>query len=222
MPDRQFKERLYEQFARVGAALGSRQRLELLDLLAQAPRHVEALATELKTPVANISQHLQALRAARLVETEREGTRVIYRLADDSVLDLWLALRATGEARLTEIGELAQRHNLRPDGTHVISASQLEAMRRSGEVVLIDVRPAEEYEHGHVPGALSLPIEQLEARLDELPTDRRIVAYCRGSYCLFAHDAVALLRERGFDAYRLSDGWVEWWAGHRQAPAPAR
>lgn len=221
MSHRAFKSSLYGQFARVGAALSSERRLELLELLAQAPRNVDALATEGGMTVANASRHLQVLKQARLVEHERDGTRVVYRLADDSVLDLWLALRATGESRLAEIGELARLHNLGPDGAHVITATELAEMRRRGDVVLIDVRPAEEYDHGHLPDALSLPIEELEARLGELPPDRRIVAYCRGSYCLFAHDAVALLRERGFDAYRLGDGWVEWWAEHRRPTAPA-
>lgn len=221
MSHREFKSSLYGQFARVGAALSSERRLELIELLAQAPRNVDALASECGMTVANTSRHLQLLKQARLVESDRDGTRVVYRLADDSVIALWMALRATGESRLAEIGDLARRHDLRPDGAHVITARELEEMRRAGDVVLIDVRPAEEYEHGHLGEALSLPIEELEARLDELPNDRRIVAYCRGSYCLFAHDAVALLRERGFDAYRLSDGWVEWWASHRAAPAVA-
>jgi len=219
MAHREFKSRLYAQFARIGAALASERRLELLDLLAQAPRNVEALAQETEMSVANASQHLQVLKQARLVESERDGTRVLYRLADSSVLDLWLALRAAGEARLAEVGELAREQELEPGGAHTITREQLETMEQKGDVLLVDVRPAAEYEHGHLPGALSLPLAALEERLPELPIDRPIVAYCRGSYCLFAIEAVSLLRERGFEAYRLDDGWLEWWATRRSASA---
>lgn len=215
MGDRPFKERLYEQFARVGAALGSRQRLELLDLLAQGPRHVEALAAEVETPVANVSQHLQALRAARLVETERRGTKVIYRLADEGVLGLWLALRSVAERRLAEVSHVVDEYATDRVSSAPLSRDELEAELRRGKPVIVDVRPEVEYESGHLPGALSIPVEHLARRVRALPRDRRIVVYCRGSYCQFADRAVSILRRKGFDAVRLEGGWPEWRAEAR-------
>ncbi len=215
MADRVFKERLYEQFARVGAALGSRQRLELLDLLAQAPRHVDALAAELETPVANVSQHLQALRAARLVETEREGTRVIYRLADERVLTLWLALRSVAEHRLSEVAQVIDELATDRVGSEQLGRDALASTLGRGKLVVLDVRPAIEYASGHLPGAISIPIEQLARHLATLPRDRRIVVYCRGAYCQFADRAVSILHRKGFDAIRLEGGWPEWRAEGR-------
>jgi rhodanese-related sulfurtransferase/DNA-binding transcriptional ArsR family regulator len=215
MADRVFKERLYEQFARIGLALGSRHRLELLDLLAQGPRHVEALAAELEAPVANVSQHLQALRAARLVETERQGTKVIYGLADDSVLGLWLALRSVAERRLTEVSQVVDEYATDRDSSDQLSRDELEAKLARGKHVLVDVRPTLEYESGHLQGAISIPIEQFAKRISTLPKDRRIVVYCRGTYCHFADRAVSILRRRGFDAIRLEGGWPEWSAEGR-------
>ena len=223
MGDRAFKERLYEQFARVGQALGSRQRLELLDLLAQGPRHVDALAAELETPIANVSQHLQALRAARLVETERQGTKVIYRLADDSVLGLWLALRSVAERRLSEVTQVAREYATDRDSSAQISRDELQSKLQRGKHMLVDVRPTLEYESGHLQGAISIPMEQLAKRLGTLPRDRRIIVYCRGTYCQFADRAVSILRRRGFDAIRLEGGWPEWRSEGRpttRAPQP--
>ena len=211
MAHRQFKDRLYAEFARVGNALASPKRLELLDLLAQGPRHVEALATETEMSVASVSQHLQLLRGARLVEAERQGTRAVYRLADDRVLRLWLALRTVAEARLAEVKQIARDFAVAGEnGGPPTARQELEALISSGSVVLLDVRPALEYQHGHLRGALSIPIDELPRRLEELPRDRPIVAYCRGEYCLFAEEAVALLRQRGFRATRLEGGWPEW------------
>jgi len=218
---RAFKDALYGQFARVGGALASERRLELLDLLAQGPRHVEALAAETGVSVANVSRHLQMLKAARLVDAERDGTRVFYRLADESVARLWLALRETAESRIAEVAELARRHAVGEHAGDVISREEYEALRAADGAVLVDVRPRAEYEAGHLPEAISVPLEALAGAADALPRDRRIVAYCRGAYCLFAGEAVALLRERGFDAVRLEDGWLEWRAGAQPA-APAR
>jgi rhodanese-related sulfurtransferase len=205
---RDFKDRLYPQFARIGQALASDKRLEVLDLLAQAPRHVEALAKETEMSVANVSQHLQVLRAARLVETVREGNRVRYRLADDSVLRLWLSLRGVAEGRLAEIKEAGRMAS--PERNGLLARNQLEDMIRKGNVLVLDVRPALEYDHGHLPGAVSIPIDELPSRLDELPRDRRITTYCRGAYCLFADEAAELLRSQGFDVVRLEGGWPEW------------
>ncbi|MEX0784277.1 MAG: metalloregulator ArsR/SmtB family transcription factor [Dehalococcoidia bacterium] len=214
MGHRAFKKRVYPQFARIGQALASDRRLELVDLLAQAPRHVEALAEETEMSVANVSQHLQVLKQARLVESDKAGTRVVYRLADPSVLRLWLSLRSVAERRLPEVGLIAQEHAIAGAGGATQPSDAAVSGARKGEVFLIDVRPSEEFAHGHLPGATSFPPEELEWRIDELPRDRPIVAYCRGSYCLFADEAVALLRNRGFDAHRLDGGWVEWHAEH--------
>jgi rhodanese-related sulfurtransferase len=214
MSHRTFKNKLYAEFARVGSALGSDKRLELLDLLAQGPRYVDALATEMEMSVANISQHLQVLRNAKLVESEREGTRVLYRLTDESVLKLWLDLRGVAEGHLPEIAQLRRQYAV--DGLdEELPRGELERLMASGDVVLIDVRPALEFEHGHLAGALAIPVEELAQRLAELPRNKRIVAYCRGSYCLFADEAVALLKQHGFDAVRLEGGWPEWLAENR-------
>jgi rhodanese-related sulfurtransferase/predicted transcriptional regulator len=203
------KGRLYPEFARVSQALASERRLELLDVLAQAPRRVEALADETAMTIANVSQHLQVLKNARLVESERQGTSVTYRLASPSVLRLWLALCGVAEERLPEVARLRMEH--RPDDDE-LSRADLPRLLRRKDVVLVDVRPAVEFEHGHIPGAISMPLPELPGRVDELPRDKRIVAYCRGTYCLMADDAVAMLRERGFDAVKLDGGWPEWFA----------
>jgi rhodanese-related sulfurtransferase/DNA-binding transcriptional ArsR family regulator len=219
MSHRPFKDRLYPQFARVGAALASEKRLELLDLLAQAPRHVDALAAETGMSVANVSQHLQQLRNARLVEAEREGTKVRYCLAGDDVLRLWLALRSVAETRLADVEQVVRAFGVAGATEPPLSRDVLADQVQRGEVVLIDVRPPLEYAHGHVPGALSVPLEELRARLDELPRDKTIVAYCRGAYCLFADEAVALLCAHGFHALRLDGGWPEWYAEGRAVSA---
>jgi rhodanese-related sulfurtransferase/biotin operon repressor len=207
MAHRDFKDRIYAQFARVGQALASERRLELLDLLAQAPRHVEALAQETGMSVANTSQHLQALRSAGLIESERQGTRVLYRLAAESVLRLWLALRSVAEARLADVPAITRRFM---SEEAMVSREELARLLAEGRVHLIDVRPPAEFEQGHLAGAVSVPVDKLEERLQELPRDRLIVAYCRGEYCLFAGEAVALLRQYGYNAVRLEGGWPEW------------
>lgn len=215
MSHRPFKDRIYTQFARVGAALASEKRLELLDLLAQAPRHVEALAAETEQSVANISQHLQVLRSARLVESDRAGTKVVYRLADPAVLSMWLAVRNVAETRLAEVGQITREFMGERDGTLVPRAELEGKIARSG-IYIIDVRPSIEYESGHLPGAVRMPIDELPDRLHEIPRDRPVIAYCRGEYCLFADEAVALLREHGIPAARLDGGWPEWLAEGRE------
>lgn len=219
MSHRPFKNRLYPQFARVGAALASDKRLELLDLLAQAPRHVEALAAETGMSVANVSQHLQVLRTAQLVEAEREGTKVRYRLAGDDVLRLWLALRSVAEARLADVDRVVRAFAIAGVEEPPLARDELARRVAQGEIVLIDVRPPLEYTHGHLAGAVSLPLEELPTRLHELPRDKQIVTYCRGAYCLFADEAVAFLRQHGFDTLRLAGGWPEWYAEGRAVAA---
>jgi rhodanese-related sulfurtransferase len=207
---RTYKNLLYEQFARIGKALSNPHRLELLELLMQCERTVEALAQEAGLSVANASQHLQVLRAACLVQTRREGVSIYYRLASQGVAALWLALRQVGETQLAEIDRVVETflHN-RADLQPIAANELLEALRLD-QVVLLDVRPAEEYRAGHLPQALSLPLEEFEARLSELPTEKEIIAYCRGPYCVFADEAVAVLRAHGYQARRLEEGVPDW------------
>lgn len=215
MSHRPFKDHIYAQFARIGQTLASDRRLELLDLLAQAPRNVEALAAETEQPVANVSQHLQVLRRAHLVETERDGTKVRYRLADNEVLDLWLALRRVAEKRLPELQEAASE--LETERQAALSRDELAKLLKRRDVYVIDVRPRVEFDSGHIPGALPVPVEELADRLTEFPRDKRIIAYCRSAYCLFADEAVSLLRAKGFEAQRIEGGWAEWRAERRPA-----
>jgi rhodanese-related sulfurtransferase len=205
---RREKDALFEAIAVMGKAFASPRRLELLDLLAQAPRPVDELARTSAQSTANTSQHLQALHSAGLVTRTREGTSVRYALAGDEVLSLWLALREASLARLAEV-ERAAREYMGGD-VDVIGRDELIARMRTGDAVLVDVRPAEEFEAGHIEGARSIPLEELEDRLAELPADREVVAYCRGSLCAFAHEAVRRLQAKGRDARRLEDGWPEW------------
>ena len=207
---RRQKEQLYRLFARIGKALANPHRLELLDLLVQAPRTVEELAREAGMSVANTSQHLQRLKEARLVVSEREGLRIRYRVADPAVAHLWLELRAVAERQLAEVERTLDAYRHRRHEFERISADELRARLRRGEVVLLDVRPREEYQAGHLPGAISIPLDELERRLSELPRDRTIVAYCRGPYCVYADEALELLAERGWNVARLEDGVAEW------------
>jgi rhodanese-related sulfurtransferase len=208
MGSREAKDGLFEAIALMGKAFASPVRLELLDLLAQAPRSVEELARASGQSTANTSQHLQALRGAGMVSRAREGTRVRYALAGDEALRLWLALRDASAARLAEV-ERAARDYLGDDVDTIGRTDLLERLAR-GDVVLIDVRPEQEYEAGHIEGARSVPLDELERRLAELPEDAEIVAYCRGPFCAYAHEAVRRLRDAGRDARRLEEGWPEW------------
>jgi rhodanese-related sulfurtransferase len=202
------KDALFEAIALMGKAFASPRRLELLDLLAQAPRTVDELARASAQSSANTSQHLQALHAAGMVSRAREGTRVRYALAGDDVLRLWLALREASAARLAEV-ERAARDYL-GEQVEVIGRDELLARLRRRDVVLIDVRPAEEFAAGHIDGARSIPLEELEQQLGDLPADTEIVAYCRGPFCAYAHEAVRQLNAAGRSARRLQDGWPEY------------
>jgi rhodanese-related sulfurtransferase/DNA-binding transcriptional ArsR family regulator len=204
------KEALFEALASVGKALSSGRRAEIVDLLAQGERSVEDVAAEIGQSVANTSHHLRALAQAGLVRTRREGTRVIYGLASDQVLQLWTVVREVAGEHVAEVDRLAQAYLGRRDGLQPITRDELARRIRRGEVTVIDVRPAAEYEAGHVEGARSVPIKDLEQRLSALPRDADLVAYCRGPYCVFADDAVRMLRRRGFEARRLEDGFPEW------------
>ena len=207
---RRFKDSIYEQFARLGKAISAPKRLELLDLLCQGPRTVEALAEQAGISVANASQHLQVLRAARLVETEKKGLYVEYRLAGDEVCTFFFALRGLAESRLAEVEQVAREYFEQRGAMEAVESEELLRRVRNGEVTVLDVRPPEEYRAGHIPGALSIPVGELKARLRELPKDREVVAYCRGPYCVMAVEAVKLLRKRGFTAHRLEQGVIDW------------
>jgi rhodanese-related sulfurtransferase/DNA-binding transcriptional ArsR family regulator len=209
MDDRQFKDTVYEQFARIGHALSAPKRLEILDLLGQAERSVEVLAREAGLSVPNASQHLRVLRSARLVDSRRDGPYVFYRLADSAVWRLWAALRDLGQLRLTEIGELLRSLSA-DEGLEMVDRPTLWRLVQEGHVSVLDVRPTAEYDAGHIPGAISIPLEDLEWRLSEVPREQPVVAYCRGPYCVLAVQAVELLRRHGFAARRLRDGFPEW------------
>ncbi|MEW5957456.1 MAG: metalloregulator ArsR/SmtB family transcription factor [Chloroflexota bacterium] len=204
------KEQLYKLFAQIANAMSNPHRLELLDLLAQAPRTVEELAQEATMSVANTSQHLQRLKQARLVLAEREGLYIRYRLADPAVIPLWLELRSVAERQLAEVERALDAYRNRRHEFKQIPIAELRTRLRQGEVVLLDVRPQVEYQAGHLPGAVSIPIDELERRLSELPPDKVVVAYCRGPYCIYADDALAVLAERGWEAARLEEGVLEW------------
>ncbi len=205
---RPFKRALYEQFAQVGKALASPARLELLDLLAQAERSVEDLAREAGLTTANASQHLQVLRQARLVDVRREGTFAFYRLAGLEAFRVWQSLRDFGDTRMAEVRQIVQTYLQERDDLETITLDELSA--RLEDVVLLDVRPVGEFQAGHIPGARSMPIEDLENMWHDLPQGASIVAYCRGPYCLYSDEAVKVLRARGFDARRLVVGLPDW------------
>ena len=210
LSNRDFKDAIYEQVARIGKAVASATRLELLDLLCQGPRTVESLAGQAGQSIANTSKHLRLLHGAKLVETERRGTFVTYRLAGDEVCELFRMLRSLAESRLAEVEAITRDFLRSKEALEPVDRGELIRRVRDGEAVVLDVRPREEYEAGHIPGALSAPIAGLKDLVGELPRDRQIVAYCRGPYCVMSIDAVRLLRERGFDAVRLEDGVPDW------------
>lgn len=207
---RRFKDRLYAQFARIGRAVAAPKRLELLDLLAQGPRTVEALANEAGLSIANASQHLQALRAAHLVESQKMGLYVEYRIADAEVSCFFHDLRGLAERRLAEVGAIARLYLEKRGAMESVDIDELTRRLARGEVTLLDVRPASEYRAAHIPGAVSIPISELRVRLAELPRGRTIVAYCRGRYCVMAIDALRVLSEHGFRVERMEDGVLEW------------
>jgi rhodanese-related sulfurtransferase/DNA-binding transcriptional ArsR family regulator len=209
-PGREFKEQVYAQFARVGRALSSPARLELLDLLVQAPRTVDALAQAAHLSLANCSQHLHVLRGAGLVESRKSGLHVTYRLASPEVGELYRGLRGVAQARLADLDHATRDFFDEREALQPVRRAEVLSRAKKGEIVLLDVRPQEEYDAEHLKGAVSIPVAELRRRLDELPRRKDIVAYCRGPYCVFAVDAVRLLRSRGFRAFPLEDGVLEW------------
>ena len=206
---RSFKDEVYGHLARIGKATSSPKRLELLELLCQAPHTVEALAAETSMSVANTSQHLQVLRAAHLVSAEKQGLHVIYR-AEEDVARFFHMFRALGHSRFAEVERVTRQFLDERGALEPVDGQELLRRVRGGEVTVLDVRPEEEYRAGHIPGALSIPVASLKKRLAELPKDREIVAYCRGPYCVMAIEAVDLLRKKGFRAHRMEQGVIEW------------
>ena len=210
MAKRAAKVALFDALASVAQALGSGRRAEIVDVLAQGERSVEELAGEISQSVANTSQHLQVLARAGLVQTRRDGNRVFYRLADDRVGELWAAVRDVAVRHVAAVSVLADEYLGERDGVEQLSAVELEQRLARGDVVLLDVRPEPEYRAGHIVGARSAPLPTLAALAPKLPRRREIVAYCRGPYCVYADEAVALLRRRGFEARRLDTGFPDW------------
>lgn len=210
MSKRRPKDLLYAQLARVGKAAASPRRLELLEILAQGEHAVETLARETGLSVANTSHHLQVLRDSGLVKARKAGLYVFYRLMEPDVYDLARVIRTLAERHLTEVGALVETYLTDRDHLEPVAREGLLARVRAGTVTVLDVRPAEEYRAGHIPGSLSIPLNQLEKRMRQLPTAQEFVAYCRGPYCVLAFQAVAMLRKRGRSARRLVDGFPEW------------
>jgi rhodanese-related sulfurtransferase/biotin operon repressor len=205
-----FKQDVHAQLARVGMALSNGNRLALLECIAQGPRSVDELATMTRLSVANASKHLQELRRAGLVRARKEGLRVFYELAGADVVDLIAALGLVAETRLAEMAQLVRTYITARDDLEPIAAAELLKRSKLGIVTVLDVRPANEFAAGHLPGAINVPVEDLGKRLRKLPKGREVIAYCRGPYCLLSVDAVALLRTKGFKARRLEDGFPEW------------
>ena len=212
---RDFKDRLYGEFARIGKALASPHRLEIVEVLAQGERTVESLASQTGLSIANASRHLQQLRQAQLVLTRREGLFVHYRLAGPEVVSLVVALRHTAEQHLAEVDRVVDDFFGDRGGFEPVTPDELSRRMTNGEVMVLDVRPEHEYAAGHIAGAHSVPVSDISARLAELPREKEYVAYCRGPYCVYADEAVAVLRAHGLKAQRLTEGYPEWWLSGR-------
>jgi rhodanese-related sulfurtransferase/DNA-binding transcriptional ArsR family regulator len=212
MEKRRIKDLLYEQVARMGKALASPKRLELIEVLAQGEKTVEALSAELSIDIKLASAHLKALRSARLVDSRRDGKYVLYRLSGPDVSDLWVTLREVAEEHLLELRMAIDQMVAQPDKLASVDRQALLAQAKSGEVIVIDVRPQAEYDQAHLPFARSMPVDELEQRLSELPKRRQIVAYCRGPFCMLSDEALKLLRAKGYQASKILDGVSEWGA----------
>lgn len=210
MDKRTFKNKVYRELATIMKALSNAHRLEILELLAQGRFSVAEIARQTDLTTANASQHLQVMKRVQLVSTEREGNYVYYWLAGRNVYRAWRALRDLGIERLAEIEKILRDFRESRKSLETLGSEELVRKMKEGEVTVLDVRPESEYREGHIAGALNIPVEELEEKLDELPKDREVVAYCRGPFCVFADDAVALLREKGYDAKRLDEGYPEW------------
>lgn len=211
MADRVSKEALFDEFARVAKALSSGRRAEIIDLLANGERSVDSIATEIESSIANASQHLQILRRAGLVSSRRQGTSIFYRLASPDVVTLWRGLQDVAKDRLAEVDRLARAYTGELNGIELLTKEELaKRLRRKDDLLVLDVRPTEEYAAGHVPGAISIPVAELRRRLNELPKNTEIVAYCRGSFCAFAPEAARYLDKKGYRTRVLDAGLPDW------------
>ena len=210
MNERNLKDLLYQEFARIGKSLSSPKRLEILDILSQGPKSVDALAKSTDMSVANVSQHLKTLFNSRLVKFKKEGNFVIYELADEVISDFLITLHALSEKQLIQVQQIKEEFLNAQLGLEGITLSELIPRMEKGEVLLLDVRPKEEFEEAHIPGAISIPIEELEDTLSSLPVNCDVVAYCRGSYCLMSANAVKILKANGIKAFRMEQGVKEW------------
>lgn len=208
--ERSLKDLLYQEFARIGKSLSSPRRLEILDILSQGPKSVEELSKATSMTVANVSQHLRTLYNARMVKYQRDRNYVIYQLADQAIVEFLNVLHALSEKQFTQVQQIKREFLNENLGTNGVTLPELHDRMEKGEVMLLDVRPQEEYENDHIPGAISMPIEELSEKLSSLPPDQNIVAYCRGQYCLMAVEAVRLLRNKGINAYRLENSVQDW------------
>ncbi|MED1143843.1 MULTISPECIES: ArsR/SmtB family transcription factor [Bacillus] len=210
MNERNLKDLLYQEFARIGKSLSSPRRLEILDVLTQGPKTVEALAKSTNMSIANVSQHLKTLFNSRMVNYKKEGNYVIYELAEELIADFLTSLHALSEKQLVEVQQIKQEFLNDKLGMEGVTLSELKERMEKGEVLLLDVRPAEEYEKAHIPGAISIPIQELENKLSSLPPNCEVVAYCRGPYCLMSAEAVEILKANGIHAFRLEEGVRDW------------
>ena len=210
MEKREFKDKVFNELARVTTALGNPKRLEIIDLLAQGERTVEKIASETNTSVANTSKHLQVLRAGNLVEVKRNKNFVIYKLSNDKVTEIWTLLRDFGTERIAEVDKVVRDFRAGKANLESITIDELIERLNLEDVILLDVRPDEEYKFGHISKALSIPFDQLALRLQELPKNKEIIAYCRGPFCVFADDATELLLKNNFKARRLKEGYPDW------------
>lgn len=210
MKAREFKDLIFQQFANIATAFSSPKRLEIIDILKQGEKDVETLSRQISATFANTSRHLQILKNARLVESRRDGVRMHYRLADEKVFNCWKSLQSLAENRVAEIREVLRDFLAERNAMNAMSKEELWSRIESNDVIVLDVRPEEEFSTGHIPGAISIPLSELRERLNEIPHDREIVAYCRGPYCVLSPEAIKILLDEGYDASRLEEGLPEW------------
>lgn len=210
MKSREFKDLVFEQFAKIAQAFSAPKRLEIIDILSQGERDVDSLSQQVSMSIANTSRHLQILKTAKLVETRREGVRIVYRIADEDVVNCWLGLQSLAEKRSADVKEIARVFFEERDSMEPITKEELLKRTQNNNVILIDVRPYQEYQNGHIQGAISIPLTELTNRLNEIPKHREVVAYCRGPYCVLSAEAMTVLKNAGFQAVRLKDGITEW------------
>ncbi len=210
MKAREFKDLIFQQFANIATAFSSPKRLEIIDILEQGEKDVETLSRQISATFANTSRHLQILKNARLVESRRDGVRMHYRLADEKVFNCWKSLQSLAENRVAEIREVLRDFLGERNAMNAMSKEELWSRIESNDVIVLDVRPEEEFSSGHIPGAISIPLSELRERLNEIPHDLEIVAYCRGPYCVLSPEAIKILLDEGYDASRLEEGLPEW------------